>query len=72
MEEKDMFRYLICDPSNLKWEQDCPGALYVTLSQAKTMGKFKSDTKFTEKSIIYWVRDGINKIRIIEGSLKKV
>ena len=29
---KDMFRYLICDPGDLKWEQDFPGALYVALS----------------------------------------
>ena len=71
MEEKDMFRYLICHPGNLKWDQDCPGARYVALSRAKTMGKFRSNTKLTEQSVIYWVGDGINKIRIIEGSLKK-
>lgn len=71
MEEKDMFRYLICDPGNLKWEQDCPGALYVALSRAKTMGKFRSANKFTKQSAIYWVGDGINKIRIIDGSMKK-
>jgi len=68
---KDMFRYLICDPGDLKWEQDCPGALYVALSRARTMGYFRSGLKFTKKSVIYWVGDGINKIRIIEGSLKK-
>lgn len=70
MEDKDMFRYLICDPGDLKWEQLCPGALYVALSRAKTMGKFRSRHKFTRKSAIYWVGDGINKTRIVEGSLK--
>ena len=70
MEDKDMFRQLICDPSDLKWEQLCPGAFYVTLSWAKTMGKFRSKYKFTRKSAIYWVGDGINKIRIVEGYLK--
>ena len=70
MEDKDMFRYLICDPGNLKWEQICPGAFYVALSRAKTMGNFRSKYKFTKKSAIYWVGDGINKIRIMEGSLK--
>ena len=69
-DDKDMFRYLICDPGNLKWEQDCPGALYVALSRAKSMGKFRSGNKFTKKSVIYWVGDGINKIRIIDGSMK--
>ena len=70
MEEKDMCRYLICDPGDLKWEQLCPGAFYVALSRAKTMGKFRSKYKFTRKSAIYWVGDGINKIRIVEGSMK--
>lgn len=71
MEEKDMFRYLICDPGDLKWEQLCPGAFYVALSRAKTMGKFRSKNRFTKESAIYWVGDGINKIRIVEGSMKK-
>ena len=65
-----MFRYLICDPGNLKWEQMCPGALYVALSRAKTMENFRSGTKFTKHSVIYWVGDGINKIRILDGSMK--
>ena len=34
------------------------------------MGKFRSKYTFARKSAIYWVGDGINKIRIVEGSLK--
>ena len=35
------------------------------------MGYFRSGLKFTKKSVIYWVGDGINNIRIIEGSFSK-
>jgi hypothetical protein len=35
------------------------------------MGYFRSGLKFTKKSVIYWVGDGMNNIRIIEGSLEK-
>ena len=35
------------------------------------MGKIRSKYKFTKKLAIYWVEDGINKIRIVEGSMKK-
>ena len=69
-DETDMFRYLMVDPGNLKWEQDCPGALYVALSRAKTMGTFMAEGHFTKKSAIYWKGDGISKTRIIDGSLK--
>ena len=34
----DIFRRLIIDPGDVKWEQTCPGALYVALSRAKPMG----------------------------------
>lgn len=66
----DMFRYLIVDPGDLTWEQMCPGALYVALSRAKTMGTFASDTNFPRGSAIYWKGDGITTMRITEGSLK--
>ena len=67
----DMFRYLIVDPGDLKWEQDCPGALYVALSRAKTMGDFTGGTEsFTKKSAIYWKGDGITTKQIMEGSMK--
>ena len=67
---KDMFRYLIVDPGDLKWEQTCPGALYVALSRAKTMGTFTSDTSFPRDSAIYWHGSGISTIRILEGHKK--
>ena len=69
-EEKDMFRYIICDPGDLAWEKNTPGAFYVALSRARTMGDFSSDSKFTRKSSIYWKGDGINIDRILEGSMK--
>ena len=68
---KDMFRYLIVDPGDLKWEQTCPGALYVALSRAKTMGTFTSDTSFPRDSAIYWHGSGISTTRIREGHKKK-
>ena len=68
---KDMFRYLIVDPGDLKWEQTCPGALYVALSRAKTMGTFTSDTSFPRDSAIYWHGSGISTTRILEGHKKK-
>ena len=67
---KDMFRYLIVDPGDLKWEQTCPGALYVALSRAKTMGTFTSDTSFPRDSAIYWHGSGISTTRILEGHKK--
>ena len=67
---KDMFRYLIVDPGDLKWEQTCPGALYVALSRAKTMGTFTSDTLFPRDSAIYWHGSGISTTRILEGHKK--
>ena len=70
-DKSDMFKYLICDPGDLKWEQDCPGALYVALSRAKTMGEFLPGHKFTRKSAIYWSGQGMTKTRIMEGSMKK-
>ena len=71
MDEKDMFRYLICDPGNTSWEQTCPGAFYVALSRAKTIGDMTSDTKFPKNSAIYWINEGICSTRIREGGLKK-
>ena len=50
----DIFRHLIVDPGDLKWEQTCPGALYVALSRAKTMGTYTTDTSFSQDSAIYW------------------
>ena len=69
-DKKDMFRYLIVDPGDIKWEQICPGALYVALSRAKTMGTFTSDTSFPHDSAIYWHGCGISTSRILEGHKK--
>ena len=66
----DMFRHLIIDPGDLKWEQTCPGALYVALSRAKTMGTFGTDTSFPRDSAIYWYGSGISTTRILDGHLK--
>ena len=66
-----MFRYLIIDPGNLKWEQQCPGALYVALSRAKYMGKYWPDTAHPKDSNIYWRGQGISEYRIRHGALKK-
>ena len=66
----DMFRHLIIDPGDMKWEQTCPGALYVALSRAKTMGTFTSDTEYPLDSAIYWYGSGISQFRILEGHMK--
>jgi len=66
----DMFRHLIVDPGDLRWEQTCPGALYVALSRAKTMGTFRDDTSFPQDSAIYWYGSGISTTRILDGHLK--
>jgi len=58
-DKKDMFRYLMCDPGDMKWEQSTPGALYVALSRAKTT------------DAIYWIGSGMCIQRILEGGLKK-
>lgn len=65
-----MFRHLIVDPGDLKWEQTCPGALYVALSRAKTMGTYSTDTSFPQDSAIYWYGSGISTTRILEGHKK--
>ena len=65
-----MFRHLIVDPGDLKWEQTCPGALYIALSRAKTMGTFTSDTLNPCDSAIYWHGSGICTDRILEGHKK--
>ena len=65
-----MFGHLIVDPGDLKWEQTCPGALYVALSRAKTMGTFRDDTFFPQDSAIYWYCSGISTTRILDGHLK--
>ena len=36
--DNDMICHLIIDPGDTKWEQTCPGALYVALSRAKNYG----------------------------------
>jgi hypothetical protein len=69
--DNDMFRHLIVDPGDTKWEQTCPGALYVALSRAKTMGTFRSDTDHPLDSAIYWINSGICNFRILEGHMKK-
>lgn len=69
-EDKDMFRHLIVDPGDIRWEQTCPGALYVALSRARTMGTFLSDTSFPRDSAIYWHGPGISTNRILEGDMK--
>ena len=51
-DDSDMFCHLIVDPGDLKWEQTCPGALYVALSRAKTMGTYSTDTSFPRDSAI--------------------
>ena len=66
----DMFRHLIIDPGDMKWEQTCPGALYVALSRATTMGTFTSDTEYPLDSAIYWYGSGISQFRILEGHMK--
>jgi hypothetical protein len=65
-----MFCHLIVDPGDLKWEQTCPGALYVTLIRAKTMGTFRTDTSYPRDSAIYWYSSGISTTRILEGHKK--
>ena len=70
-DESDMFNHLIVDPGDMAWEQRCPGALYVSLSRAKTMGTFTSDTSFPRDSAIYWVGCRISSTRIKEGHLRK-
>ena len=67
----DVFRHLIVDPGDLNWEQMCPGALYVALSRAKTMGTFRDDTSFPRDSAIYWYGSGLSTTRILNGHLKK-
>merc|ERR1711949_24746 len=54
-----------------KWEQTCPGALYVALSRAKHMGTFTSETDYPLDSAIYWIGSGICNFRILEGHMKK-
>jgi len=70
-DETDMFRRLIINPGSEKWEKDCPGAFYVSLSRAKTMGSRTSDTDFPKDSAIYWIGEGVNTNRIRQGAYKK-
>ena len=69
--DNDMFRHLIVDPGDTKWEQTCPGALYVALSRAKHMGTFTSETDYPLDSAIYWIGSGICNFWILEGHMKK-
>ena len=70
-DETDMFWRLIINPGSEKWEKDCPGAFYVSLSRAKTMGSRTSDTDFPKDSAIYWIGEGVNTNRIRQGAYKK-
>ena len=70
-DETDMFRRLIINPGSEKWEKDCPGAFYVSLSRAKTMGSRTSDTDFPKDSAIYWIGEGVNINRIRQGAYIK-
>ena len=65
-----MFGHLIVDPGDLKLEQTCPGALYVALSRAKTMGTLTTDTSFPWDSAIYWYGSGISTTQIYEDHKK--
>ena len=69
-DDTDQFKYLIVDPGPTSWEQNCPGALYVALSRAKTMGTFWSDTDNPSDSAIYFQGNGICEDRIRDGALK--
>ena len=64
----DVFRHLIVDPGDLNWEKMCPGALYVALSRAKTMGTYSTDTSFPQDSAIYWYGSGISTTRILKAT----
>ena len=66
----DQFKYLILDPGPTSWEQNCSGALYVALSQAKPMGDFWSDTDNPSDSAIYLQGNGMCEDRIRDGALK--
>ena len=68
--DNDMFRHLIIDPGDTKWEQICPGALYIALSRAKTMGTFRDNTSFPYDFAIYWYGSGISTTRFLNGHLK--
>lgn len=66
-DDTDQIKQLIVDPGNIAWEQQCPGALYVALSRAKTMG---DDSSPPQNSAIYWKSDGMSTKRITDGSLR--
>lgn len=70
-DDADQFKYLIVDPGTLKWEHQCPGALYTAISRAKTMGTFFSDTDNPSDSAIYFHGNGICEDRIRYGALRK-
>ena len=69
-DKTDIFNCLVCDPGDLKWEQTCPGALYTTLSRAKTMRTTNHKDDHPRDSAIFWRGSGISEIRILEGALK--
>lgn len=66
-DDTDRIKQLIVDPGDIAWEQQCPGALYVALSRAKTMG---DGTSPPQNSAIYWSSDGMSKKRVTDGSLR--
>ena len=69
-DDTDIFNRLICDPGDLKWEQTCPGALYTTISRAKTMGKPNHTEDHPKDSAIFWRGSGMSEKRILDGALK--
>ena len=69
-DNNDMFWQLTVDPRDTSWEQTCPGALYVALSRAKTMGPFETDALFPSDSATYWQGCNVSVTQIREGSMK--
>jgi hypothetical protein len=69
-EQTDRVKQLVIDPGSIDWEQKCPGALYVALSRAKTMGSMTSANPHPKDSAIYWTSDGMSERRITDGALR--
>ena len=69
-DEHDHVNYLVIDPGDLRWEQQCPGALYVALSRGKTMGNTSTGIRHPKDSAVYWSSDGMSRKRITDGSLR--
>ena len=67
-ENHDMMKYLIVDPGDIEWEKKCPGAFYVALSRAKTIGEILD--KHPTDSSIYWTGSGMCVDRVKFGAFK--